>query len=172
MAHTDLVSLPPRDDGGALRVVVESPAGSRVKLKYDPDLGAFTISRPLVLGIVYPYDWGFVPGTRGPDGDAIDAMVVSDFSTYPGVIVPSRALGVIRVEQNAKKGGGRQRNDRIVAEPVAARRSIGVLPERVRNELEKFFLAATLFEGKDIEILGWGSAAEAEALIDETLRTG
>jgi len=171
MTATGLANLSARDDGGAFRVVVESPAGSRMKLKYEADLGVFTLSRPLVLGVVYPFDWGFVPGTRGPDGDPIDAMVVSDASTYPGVVIPSRALGLMRLEQNAKSGGGRQRNDRIVAEPVSARRSVGALSERVRRELEQFFVAATLFEGKDVEILGWGSAEEAEALVDRARPT-
>jgi inorganic pyrophosphatase len=167
MACSDLGRIPARDGSGALHVVVESPAGSRVKLKYDQELGAFAISRPLVLGVVYPFDWGFVPSTRGPDGDPIDAMVVSDFSTYPGVVIPSRALGLVRLEQNAKAGQGRQRNDRIIAEPVPARRSAGEISERVRQEIEKFFAAVTLFEGKDIAILGWGSALEADALIEE-----
>ena len=71
MGRSDLARLSARDDAGALRVIVESPAGSRVKLKYEPDLGAFTVSRPLVLGVVYPFDWGFVPGTHGPDGDPL-----------------------------------------------------------------------------------------------------
>jgi len=166
MASTNLAALSPRDDDGAFRVVVESPAGSRVKIKYDAELGAFTISRPLVLGVVYPFDWGFVPGTRGPDGDPIDVILVSDFSTYPGVVIPARALAFIRVDQNAKSGGGRQRNDRIVAEPCPAPRTAGALSERVRKELEHFFAATTVFEGKDIEILGWGSADEAEAFVD------
>jgi inorganic pyrophosphatase len=170
MVHSNLASLSARDESGALHVVVESPGGSRVKLKYEPGLGAFTVSRPLVLGVAYPFDWGFVPGTRGPDGDPIDAIVVSDFSTYPGVVIRVRPLGVIRVEQNAKNGGGRQRNDRIVAEALPAHRSAGVLPERVRKELEEFFVATALFEKKDIEILGWGSAEEAEALIDTARR--
>jgi inorganic pyrophosphatase len=172
MTHPTLGALPARDDDGALRVVVESPAGSRVKLKYEPDLGAFTVSRPLVLGVAYPFDWGFVPGTRGPDGDPIDVMVVCDFPTYPGVVIASRALALVRVEQNAKSGRGRLRNDRIVAEPVAARRKVGVLSERVRQELEQFFTATTLFENKDIEILGWGAADEAERLVDEARRDG
>ena len=168
MAASSLATLAPRDDDGALRVVVESPAGSRVKLKYDPALGAFTISRPLVLGVVYPFDWGFVPGTRGPDGDPIDVLLVSDFATFPGVVISARPLGLIRVEQKAKTGGGRQRNDRIVAEPTSARRRIAELSERVRAELEHFFTAVTVFEGKDIEILGWAAADEAERLIDAT----
>lgn len=167
---SNLASLSARDDDGALRVVVESPAGARVKLKYDPTLGAFTISRPLVLGVVYPFDWGFVPGTQGPDGDPIDVILASDFSTYPGVVIPARALGLIRAEQNAKSGGGRQRNDRIVAEPTQARRSIGGLSERVRKELEHFFTAVTAFEGKDIQILGWGSGDEANALVEQARR--
>ena len=166
MSRSDLGRISARDEAGVLRVVVESPAGSRVKLKYEPCLGMFTVSRPLVLGVFYPFDWGFIPGTRGPDGDPIDAMVVCDFPTYPGVVIPSRTLGLVRLEQNAKSGKGRQRNDRIVAEPVAAHRSAGVLSERVRAELETFFGAATFLEGKDIAILGWGSADEAEAAID------
>ena len=169
MSSSNLAALSARDDDGALRVVVESPAGSRVKLKYDPELGAFTISRPLVLGVVYPFDWGFVPGTQGPDGDPIDVILVSDFATYPGVVIPARPLAIIRVEQKATRGG-RQRNDRIVAEPTPSRRRIGELSERVRKELEHFFGAVTVFEGKDIEILGWGSADEADALVDEARR--
>jgi inorganic pyrophosphatase len=166
VAASSLATLFPRDDDGALRVVVESPAGSRVKLKYDPKLHAFTVSRPLVLGVVYPFDWGFVPGTRGPDGDPIDAILVSDFPTFPGVVISSRPLGVVRVEQKANTGGGRQRNDRIVAEPTSARRRVAELSERVRKELEHFFRAVTVFEGKDIELLGWGPADEAQALVD------
>ena len=159
-----LHELAARDHAGALRVVVESPRGARVKLKYEPELGAFVLSRPLVLGVAYPFDWGFVPGTRGPDGDPVDAIVVFDAPTYPGVVIACRALAVLRVEQNAKEGG-RQRNDRIVAEPLVAKRSAGV-PPRVREELEAFFVASTVFEDKALRFLGWGDAREADALVD------
>jgi inorganic pyrophosphatase len=167
VAHA-LHELPPRDDRGAFRVVVESPCGSRVKLKYQPQLGAFELSRPLVLGVAYPFDWGFIPGTSAPDGDPLDAMVVLDTPTYPGVVIACRALAMLRIDQKAKQGGGRQRNDRIIAEPVEARRPTGALSERVRKELESFFISATLFEDKDVRIVGWGSAEEAEALVDRS----
>ena len=160
----DLLRLPVRDESGAIHVVVETPAGSRVKLKYSPRLGTFVLSRPLVLGVAYPFDWGFVPGTRAADGDPLDAMILSDAATYPGVVVCCRPLGVLEVEQNAKTGG-RERNDRVIAEPVAARRPTPALTDRVRQELEAFFVAATAFEGKELRLLGWGDVPAAEALI-------
>jgi inorganic pyrophosphatase len=145
-------------------VVVESPRGSAVKLKYSPDLEAMSISRPLVLGITYPCDWGFVPSTEGPDGDPIDAAVWWDVTTYPGVVIPCRALAVVRVEQNAADKSGRIRNDRVIAVPVAARREIA-LAARGRQEIEQFFIAATALEGKDPRILGWGDGQAAVELI-------
>jgi inorganic pyrophosphatase len=83
---------------GALHVVVETPRGSAVKFKYDPTLAAFTLSRPLTLGTVYPYDWGFVPSTRAGDGDPIDAMVLWDGTSFPGLVLPTRLIGLLRVD--------------------------------------------------------------------------
>jgi len=165
----NLLRLPARAPDGALHVVVETPAACRVKLKYSPDLGTFVLSRPLALGVAYPFDWGFVPSTRAADGDPVDAMILSDAGTFPGVVMCCRPLAVLQVEQNAKSGG-RERNDRIVAEPVAARRPTLPLADRVRKELEGFFEAATFGENKALRILGWTDAAAAEALVNQSGR--
>lgn len=164
--------LPTRNEDGDFHVVVESPRGSRVKLKFDEGLSAFTVSRPLALGLAYPYDWGFVPGTKAQDGDPLDVMVFWDVISYPGVVIPCRALGVIRLEQNDKKGG-RERNDRVIAVPVDAPRDGELrthldLSERERAELNHFFVSAVFFAQKDPKILGWGTAEEAETLIDKS----
>jgi len=159
-----LHELPTFAEGDAFYVVVESPRGATVKLKYSPDLGAMSISRPLVLGLAYPCDWGFVPSTKGPDGDPIDAAVWWDVSTYPGVVIACRALALVRVEQNGADGRQRIHNDRIVAVPVEARRDIS-LTGRIRQELEHFFIAATSLENKDPRIVGWDTAEAAVALI-------
>ena len=60
----DFINLPLRNDEGAFKVVVESPRGSVIKMKYEPLLNAFIFKRPLLLGVAYPYDWGFFPSTR------------------------------------------------------------------------------------------------------------
>ena len=154
-------------DDDVFHVVVESPRGSAVKLKYSPELGAMSLSRPLILGLTYPCDWGFVPSTEGPDGDPIDAAIWWDVSTYPGVVIPCYAIGVVRVEQKDKDGGKRIRNDRIIARPVDARRETSLL-SRARRELEQFFLAAVALEDKDPKILGWDDEQAALELIRES----
>lgn len=172
---TALHKLPARNKRGEIHVVVESPRGSAVKLKYDPKLGAFTITRPLILGVSYPYDWGFIPSTRAPDGDPLDAMVLHDAMTYPGVVIPCVPLGVVKLSQKKKKGGGRERNDRVIAVPVGAPRFAEIrdardLPERVRKEIGQFFLAAVALTDKEAELLGWDGPEAATRLVTETAK--
>ena len=59
-ALTGLQALPTFAGEELIHVVIESPRGSTPKFKYDPELGVMTLARPLPLGLVYPYDWGFV----------------------------------------------------------------------------------------------------------------
>ena len=99
----DLLHLPTWTKNGMVRVVVESPKGSAVKFDYDPDLEVFAYGKALPLGLTYPYCWGFLPGTRGDDGDPLDVFVLTDAPSFPGVIIECRLVGVLRLEENAKK---------------------------------------------------------------------
>ena len=172
-----LEELPPRGAGGAIHVVVECPRGATQKLKWLPDLGVFTMHRPLPLGFAYPYDWGFVPGTSAEDGDPVDALVVWDVASWPGVVVPCRPVGLLQLEQNATRGDSsrRIRNDRILAVPLSDPRSAWLrsyedLQPRTREEIAHFFTSAVFFEGKDPEILGWDGPDAADALVDRSRR--
>jgi inorganic pyrophosphatase len=171
----DLASLPPFITASAFRVVVESPRGSTVKLKYDPELGVMSVSRPLTHGLVYPFDWGFVPGTEGGDGDPLDAIVVWDTATFPGIVLPCRAIGIVRIDQREQGKATRQRNDRVVALPLKSPRfdhikSIRDLSKRTRAEIEVFFLAATALEKKNVRILGWDGPAAALRFLKQGAR--
>jgi inorganic pyrophosphatase len=168
----NLDAIPAFGDAGIVHLVVESPRGAALKLKYVPEWNAMSISRPLPLGLAYPFDWGFIPSTLAADGDPLDAMAIWDVPSYPGVVLRCRAIGVLYVEQNRRKDdpSARIHNDRVLAVPVEARREHRVseaddLPLRVRQELERFTVAATALEGKDAEVTGWGDAAAAVALI-------
>lgn len=159
---------------GSLNVIVESPRGASVKFKYDLELDRIVLSRPLPSGVVYPHDWGFVPQTRAADGDPVDAMIVWDGVSYPGVLVPCRAIGILNVEQTNLESGARERNDRLAVLPVKAPRFDAVktvfdLPSRARDELDQFFLAATFFEKKNVRLLGWEGPDQARAFVEASL---
>jgi hypothetical protein len=81
----------------------------------------------------------------------------------------------VELEQNRKTGGGRERNDRVVAVPAKAPRldvdDVARLPDRVRAELERFFLEVTFFEEKDAVILGWKGPEAAWQAVRASLRT-
>ena len=157
--------LPPFDDKGRVHMIVETPRGATIKYKFDEKLRAFTVSRSLALGVAYPFDWGFVPSTKSDDGDAVDALCVHDYGSFPGVVLPCRCLALVDVDQLSSRG--RIGNPRVILAPDwQGSPKLGVeLSEQARAEIEQFFLSATLFTGKDVRIAGWRDAAAAEAFI-------
>lgn len=90
---------PPGDAPGKIFVVIDTPKGSRNKYKWDEKLGALKLSHVLTAGAVFPFDFGFVPGTCGADGDALDVLVLTDEPLFPGCVAPARLIGSIEAEQ-------------------------------------------------------------------------
>src|SRR4029077_1758761 len=74
-----------------------------------------------MLGLTYPYDWGFIPSTKGEDGDPLDALVLHDVATAPGLVLKCKIIVVLEVVQTE---GGKHpiRNDRLIAVPRHSRR--------------------------------------------------
>jgi inorganic pyrophosphatase len=168
LAMTKLSKLDPFDKDGHVRMVVETPRHSTVKLKYNTKSAHFSVSHGLALGVSYPFDWGFVPGTLGEDGDPIDALALHECATYPGVILTCSPLGVVEIEQKSKKG--RIANPRLILRPLWYQRMDAIeaapeLPKNLRDQLEQFFLSATFFTGKDPKIIGWRGPKAATALV-------
>jgi len=159
---TDFSQLPARGPDGATHVVVETPRGMTSKVKFDPKLGAFRFSRSLKLGLRYPYDWGFVPGTLAPDGDPLDAMILYDMTGFPGLVVPCRAVGLIEIDQEER--GRRFRNDRVLFAP--AKGAEVTLEENERRSIERFFCDAVADTEKFLHVLGWRGAEVAEAEVE------
>src|SRR5688500_5990032 len=118
----NLLALPTWDVHDALHVVIESPKGCGVKLKYDPEASLFRVSRPLIHGLTYPYDWGFIPGTCAPDGDPLDAMVLAQAASCPGAVWTCDPIGLVRVTQPSSSGD-RVHNVRVLAVPRKAARA-------------------------------------------------
>ena len=56
-------------ESGLWNVIIDTPKGSRNKYKYDEAEGLWRLSKVLPLGASFPFDFGFIPSTRGEDGD-------------------------------------------------------------------------------------------------------
>ena len=109
-----------------------------------------------MAGLSYPFDWGFIPSTKTPDGDPLDVLIIHDAQTYPGAVLKCRPVGVL--EQEAK--GKKERNDRIFAEPDRSAAETDLtdirhLASRACEELEQFFRATNALENKRLNFLGW-----------------
>ena len=99
----------------------------------------------------------------------LDAMVLFDAPTWPGSVIPSTPIGVVRLTQREGKKSERQRNDRIIMVPAADPRyeHVRQLPKRVRKELEQFFVAASALSDKKVIVDGWGGPKAAHEVIKE-----
>ncbi|MDF1502876.1 inorganic diphosphatase [Roseisolibacter sp. H3M3-2] len=168
--------LPPRPDGAdpvTVHVVVETPRGSAHKLAWDPALGAPRLRRVLSAGMHFPCDFGFVPGTRAPDGDPIDALLLLDAPTAPGVVAEARLVGVLMGEQT--KGGVTRRNDRLLAvsplDPRLGRaRTLDDVGTHWVDAIARFLADYQHALGREFRVFGGADAEDAARLVDEAAR--
>jgi inorganic pyrophosphatase len=97
-------------------------------------------------------------------------MVVHDATTFPGIILTCRVIGILQIEQKSK--GKTERNDRLFAVPrdshsEQALKDVRDLSKPIQQELEKFFKATDELEDKKLNILGWkGPKAAVQAIKD------
>ncbi len=170
-AGPPLQALPPRDPDGTVLAFVETPRGSRNKYKWDEERQLFVLHTTLPTGAVFPWDFGFIPGTKGGDGDPLDVLVLMDEPAFVGCLVPVRLIGVLEAEQR-EQGGKTERNDRLLAVATASHTHASLasakdLPSEFCREVEHFFVSYNEARGKEFHPLGVHGPKRAEKLLDE-----
>ena len=158
-----------KDDKQVVRVIIETPKGSRNKYAFDQDEKAFVLKKVLPAGMAFPYDFGFVPSTLAADGDPLDVLVLMDEPAFPGCLVKCRLVGVIEGEQEGKNKT--LRNDRIVAVDIenhqwAHIEHIDDLGKQFVRELEEFFVNFHDLIGKNYRILDVRGPGQARRSIE------
>src|SRR3954471_2088682 len=102
-----------------IQVIIETPKGSRQKYHYDEQTRVISMKKLLPQGMVFPFDFGLIPQTKGQDGDPLDILLLSEFSSFPGCQHECRLIGGFKAKQSeGKKGEKVVRNDRIFGIPV------------------------------------------------------
>ena len=165
--HDVSIGNPPEQ----LNVFIEIPRGSKNKYELDKESGLITLDRVLPGPQVYPMDYCMVPQTHWHDGDPLDAVIFNTGDPYyPGVLVPVRPVGVIRMVDDGEN------DEKLICVPTGEPRLAEVkdkndIPPHVLKELVDFFENYKNLQGKQVTIekiegraAAYGVIKEAQAL--------
>jgi len=149
-------------------VTVEIPRGTKNKYEMDHKTGRIRLDRTLFTSTQYPYDYGFIEGTLGADGDPLDALVICYEPTFPGCLIQCRAIAMFRMKD--EMGG----DDKVLCVPTADHRrdyltDLSDVPDFLLLEIEHFFTVYKDLEpGKSVEGAAWTDREQAEQEIQNS----
>lgn len=169
-----MILPPPYNKNKLVNVIIETPAGSRNKYDYDERHGLFRLKKVLPSGMEFPCEMGFIPGTRGEDGDPLDMLVFMSEYTYPGCWVVCRLIGVLIAEQT-RITGTKVRNDRFLGVPKAMKEyehihTIEDLGTERIDSIAAFFRNYNEKEHKKFRLLETRDAEAAHGIIRQHTR--
>jgi len=151
-----------------INAIIESPKGSSVKYTFDEKTELFQVSKLLPKGMVFPLHFGFIPSTKGEDGDPLDVLVLMDEHCYPGSLIEVRVIGAIEANQT-EKNGKTVRNDRIIGAALESSRysqtTIKSLDKYLLDEVKNFFITYNAMANKKFTPLRQSNATTTIQLI-------
>ena len=175
MSMADISKLPHQLDPkkNQCRVIVETPRGSRIKFKFEPETGLFEISKFLPKGFVFPFEFGFVPSTVAEDGDPLDVIVLMDEPAHVGCLLQTRLIGVIEMVQTENQ---KETPDaRLVGIPLqsfdyGAVQTLSDLNKDLKQQIVEYLELYNKNSKKSDKVTSTGSPARAVELVMEASR--
>ena len=149
----------------AFNVIIEIPMNAdHVKYEVDKESGAMFVDRFMSTAMHYPTNYGYVPQTLSGDGDPVDVLVITPFPLVPGVVVTCRAIGILKMEDEAGEDG------KVLAVPIDKILSIyshWQKPEdmnqlRLKTIAHFFEHYKDLEKGKWVKVTGWEGPESAK----------
>jgi inorganic pyrophosphatase len=172
---SDLTTLPNQLDAkkGTCRAIIETPKGFRNKFDYDPDSNLFKLGGLLPEGMMFPFDFGFIPSTVGDDGDPLDILVLMDAPAHVGCLIEVRLVGIISAEQT--EDGEKETNDRLLGVAIHSYdheniETIDDVSKTLLSQLEEFFVSYNKQRGKKFKITGTGGPKKAIKFLHEGIK--
>jgi inorganic pyrophosphatase len=146
------------------RAIIETPKGCRNKFDYNVDSSLFKLGGLLPEGMMFPFDFGFLPSTLGADGDPLDIMVLMDAPAHVGCLIDVRIIGIITAEQT--QDGKTETNDRVLGVAVHSYdhedlKTIHDVSKTLLDQVEEFFVSYNKQRGKKFKITGTGGPKKA-----------
>lgn len=171
----DLTSFPNHLDQKQLHctAIIETPKSRRNKFDYDPKSNLFKLGGLLPEGMMFPFDFGFIPSTLGGDGDPLDVMVMMDEPAHVGCLLDVRLIGVIEAEQT--QNGQTESNCRLIAVAIHSYNhenvtSIKHMSQSILDQLEEFFVSYNKLRGKKFKVTGRGGPNRALRIVKDGIQ--
>lgn len=171
----DLTNLSHQLDAkkGTCRAIIETPKGCRNKFDYDPDSNLFMLGGLLPEGMMFPFDFGFIPSTLGADGDPLDILVLMDAPAHVGCLIEVRLVGVISAQQT--DGDEKESNDRLLGVAIHSYdhediTTIDDVSNTLLSQLEEFFVSYNKQRGKKFKVTGTGGPRKALKFLKEGIK--
>jgi inorganic pyrophosphatase len=163
-----------KDIPNDFNVVIEIPANTPgIKYELDKHSGCLLVDRFMSTAMHYPCDYGFIPHTLSEDGDPVDVLLVAPYPLQPGVVVRSRPLGMLEMEDESGIDA------KLVAVPVSKLtpiydhlQGINDLPPLLLQQIRHFFEHyKDLEKGKWVKVRDWKDVdAARQEILDSVKR--
>jgi inorganic pyrophosphatase len=151
-----------------VNVIVEIPRDSRNKYEYDHETNSIKLDRHLIVAMGYPAEYGFIPDTLGGDGDPLDALVLTEYPTFPGCLIETKILGMCNMTD--EKG----EDAKLITVPLydpqwKSATDIGDVPQFILDRIRHFFTVyKDLDEGKWVKVENYVGRNEALVELEQS----
>jgi inorganic pyrophosphatase len=155
------------------RAIIETPRGFRNKFDYDRASNLFMLGGLLPEGMMFPFDFGFIPSTLAQDGDPVDILVMMDAPAHVGCLVDVRILGIVEAKQS--EHGKNETNNRLLGAAIHSYNHAGLDSiddvNKIRlSQLEEFFISYNKQRGKKFRVTGTGGPKKALRFLKAGIR--
>ena len=161
--------IPGLDPPKHIFALIEIPKGSRNKYEISKTTNVIVLDRVLHSSVVFPHDYGLIPGTYAQDGDPLDILVLITSPTYPMTLISCQPIGVLLMED--EKG----MDEKILAvsegDPIYSQyQDIVQIPPHHLDEIEEFYRTYKHLENKKYaNVKEWRGRDFAYQVIEESI---
>lgn len=157
-----------------IKVYIEIPEGGTVKYERDEETGMLMCDRILHTPMFYPFNYGFVLGSKGQDGDPTDIVLLASDKILPGVGIKAKLIGML--EMSDEEGV----DTKLIAVPIqkvdplfGTWNDVTDIPQHTKNKIKHFFdHYKDLEPGKFVKTGAFLGADEAEKILEADLKRG
>lgn len=154
----------------SLKVLIEIPEGSNVKYELDEETEEIMVDRLMPTAMSYPVNYGLIKGTKGEDGDALDALVFISRQVIPGCVIKCKVIGLLEMED--EEGIDHKIlcvPEKTKIDPICGEwSSLDDIPEAKKREIRHFFEHYKDLEPeKWVKLKDWKDAKAAMKVLEK-----